>query len=80
MTKSTEDPDMAAVLERAERDLEFVNETGQKEDIAMVTGIQRSLHSKANEHFTFGHFEQSSQIKQAGAAYKWRGSASLQSQ
>ena len=57
MTKSTDDPDMAAVLERAKRDLEFVNETGQKEDIAMVTGIQRSLHSKANEHFTFGHFE-----------------------
>ena len=57
MTKSTDDPDMAAVLERAKRDLEFVNETGQKEDIAMVTGIQRSLHSKANESFTFGHFE-----------------------
>jgi len=57
LTKSTNNPDKDAVLENAQRDLEFVNETGQKEDIAVVTGIQRSLHSKANETFTFGHFE-----------------------
>lgn len=57
MTKSTDNPDLEAVLNDAKRDLEFVNETGQKEDIALVTGIQRSLASKANESFTFGHFE-----------------------
>ena len=57
MTKSTHNSDMDAVLADAKRDLEFVNETGQVEDIAMVTGIQRSLHSNANQVFTFGHYE-----------------------
>jgi len=57
MTKSTENPDREAVLETATRDLEFVNGTGQQEDIALVTSIQRSLPSGANEAFTFGHFE-----------------------
>ena len=61
MTKSPgrygDNPDTDTILDAAQRDLEFVNETGQKEDIAMVTAIQRSLHSKANETFTFGHFE-----------------------
>lgn len=57
MTKSTDNPDSEAVLETARRDLDFVNGTGQVEDIAMVQGIQRSLHSGANEVFTFGHFE-----------------------
>ena len=57
MTKSTDEAGKAAALEAAKRDIAFVNETGQQEDIAMVTGIQRSLHSKANTAFTFGHFE-----------------------
>jgi len=57
MTKSTDNPDRDAVLETARRDLKFVNGTGQQEDIAMVTGIQRSLPSNANDAFTFGHFE-----------------------
>jgi hypothetical protein len=37
--------------------LEFVNGTGQTEDIAMVEGIQRSLKTGANDALTFGHFE-----------------------
>ncbi len=57
MTKSADEADEAAALEAAKRDLVFVNGTGQKEDIAMVSSIQRSLHSKANDVFTFGHFE-----------------------
>lgn len=57
MTKSTDDPDTEAVIERAKHDFAFVIETGQPEDIAMVTGIQRSLAARANEAFTFGHFE-----------------------
>jgi len=57
ITKSTTESDKESVLKDAKRDLAFVNETGQKEDIAMVTGIQRSLHSDANETFTFGQFE-----------------------
>ncbi len=57
MTKSTNEADKERAIEDANRDMAFVNDTGQIEDIAMVTGIQRSLDSKANEMFTFGHFE-----------------------
>ncbi len=57
ITKSTDHTGRAAALKAAKRDLAFVNETGQQEDIAAVTGIQRGLHSGANETFTFGHFE-----------------------
>jgi len=57
MTKSTHKIGSDAAIKAAKHDLAFVNETGQQEDIAMVTGIQRSLHSKANKTFTFGHFE-----------------------
>ena len=57
LTKTSSNPDKDAVLKTAARDLEFVNGTGQAEDIAMVSGIQRSLHSGANEAFIFGHFE-----------------------
>jgi len=57
MTKSTDNPDIEAVMKTAKKDLEFVNGTGQQEDIAMVTAIQRSLHSGANDAFTFGHYE-----------------------
>jgi len=57
VTKSTDNPDKEAVIETAKRDLAFVNGTGQQEDIALVSGIQRSLPARANEVFTFGHFE-----------------------
>ena len=57
ITKSTDEAGREAALAAAKKDLAFVNETGQHEDIAMVTGIQRSLNSKANDVFTFGHFE-----------------------
>jgi len=57
MTKSTDNPDTEAVIEAAKRDLAFVNGTGQQEDIALVSGIQRSLPANANEVFTFGHYE-----------------------
>lgn len=57
MTKSTDEAGKNAALKAAKRDIAFVNETGQQEDIDMVTGIQRSLQSDANKTFTFGHFE-----------------------
>lgn len=57
LTKSETVGDEDTVLKTAARDLEFVNGTGQTEDIAMVSGIQRSLNSGANTAFTFGHFE-----------------------
>jgi phenylpropionate dioxygenase-like ring-hydroxylating dioxygenase large terminal subunit len=41
----------------AERDAEFVRETGAAEDRAVVRDIQRSLGSGANEVFTYGLFE-----------------------
>ena len=43
--------------ERAKRDASFVADTGGKEDAAVVRGIQESLASGANEHFTYGKFE-----------------------
>jgi phenylpropionate dioxygenase-like ring-hydroxylating dioxygenase large terminal subunit len=43
--------------ESAKRDREFVNDTGGREDLAVVVAIQRSLASGANEFFTFGRFE-----------------------
>ena len=57
MTKSATPEHKDDALKAAKKDLAFVNETGQLEDLAMVTGIQRSLHSEANDVFTFGHFE-----------------------
>ena len=57
LTRSTDAAGRDKAIEAAKRDLAFVNETGQQEDIAMVTGIQKSLHSGANEVFTFGAFE-----------------------
>src|SRR5262249_22430537 len=41
----------------ARRDAEFVNTTGAREDREIALAIQRSLASRANEFFTFGHFE-----------------------
>lgn len=57
LTRSTDEAGRDTAIEDAKRDLAFVNETGQKEDIDLVTGIQKSLHSGANEVFTFGAFE-----------------------
>jgi len=49
--------DAASAVESAERDSGFVAQTGALEDVELVTSIQRSIGSGANEHFTFGHFE-----------------------
>lgn len=54
MARTNGDP---AVLEEAKRDASFVNETGAAEDLEIVLAIQRSIRSRANEYFTFGHFE-----------------------
>tara|TARA_R110001599_G_scaffold353688_1_gene595388 strand:- start:74203 stop:75336 length:1134 start_codon:yes stop_codon:yes gene_type:complete len=42
---------------KARHDATFVSDTGQTEDIALAKSIQASLHSGANEHFTFGRYE-----------------------
>jgi len=44
-------------LEEAQRDVQFVNESGQEEDREAARAIQMSLVSQANSHFTFGYFE-----------------------
>ena len=44
-------------LAEAKRDREFVGTTGAVEDRRVVTAIQRSIGSGANDVFTFGHFE-----------------------
>lgn len=44
-------------LEEAQRDAQFVNESGQDEDREAARAIQESVPSQANDHFTFGHFE-----------------------
>lgn len=44
-------------LEKARNDAAFVRTTGQSEDIALAKSIQASLHSGANDHFTFGRYE-----------------------
>lgn len=44
-------------LERAERDVGFVRNSGGAEDAAAVRAIQAGLDSGANQHFTFGQFE-----------------------
>lgn len=44
-------------LAEAVRDRDFVGTTGAVEDLAVVTSIQKSIGSGANDAFTFGHFE-----------------------
>jgi phenylpropionate dioxygenase-like ring-hydroxylating dioxygenase large terminal subunit len=44
-------------LEKARHDASFVQDSGQTEDIALAKSIQASLHSGANEVFTFGYYE-----------------------
>ena len=41
----------------AERDVDFVRNSGGAEDVAVIQDIQRSLRSRANDAFTFGLFE-----------------------
>ena len=47
-----------AGVEKARNVAAFVSTTGQAEDIALAKSIQASLHSGANEVFTFGRYEQ----------------------
>ena len=44
-------------IEDAQRDAQFVNDSGQEEDRAAAAAIQVTLASGANSHLTFGHFE-----------------------
>lgn len=44
-------------LVEARRDRDFVGNTGAQEDLAVVTSIQKSIGSGANDAFTFGKFE-----------------------
>ena len=44
-------------LAEARRDQEFVGNVGAVEDLAVVSSIQRGIHSGANEVFTFGQYE-----------------------
>lgn len=57
LTNPSKKDNLVAASKTAQNDLDFVNETGQTEDIAVVEGIQRSLHTNANEYLTFGAFE-----------------------
>jgi hypothetical protein len=41
----------------AERDVNFVKQTGGAEDLAITHAIQRGLATGANDAFTFGHYE-----------------------
>jgi len=41
----------------AKKDAEFVGNTGQDEDREAARAIQETLHTKANNHLTFGYFE-----------------------
>jgi phenylpropionate dioxygenase-like ring-hydroxylating dioxygenase large terminal subunit len=50
------DPGEEALAE-AKRDKDFVGNTGAQEDLAVVTSIQKSIGSGANEVFTFGEYE-----------------------
>ncbi|MDP6927937.1 MAG: SRPBCC family protein, partial [Rhodospirillales bacterium] len=49
--------DAAEKLAEAKRDARFVKDTGLDEDRHAARAIQAGLASKANRHFTFGHFE-----------------------
>ena len=49
--------DDPAALAEAKRDADFVGNTGAQEDRAVVQAIQRGLGSRANDAFTFGHYE-----------------------
>jgi len=57
MTHTKGQADKETALANALKDREFVSQTGQEEDIAVVEAAQLSLASGANTHLTFGHFE-----------------------
>ena len=44
-------------LERAKKDVRFLAETGNVEDLEVIGGIQASVNSGANRHYRFGRFE-----------------------
>ena len=44
-------------VEKSKRDASFVQDGGLLEDREAARGIQESLETRANDHFTFGHFE-----------------------
>ena len=50
-------PDRPITLEAAQRDVAFVNDSGQEEDRAAARAIQETLTTDANSHLTFGYFE-----------------------
>jgi hypothetical protein len=47
----------SVTLEDAERDAQFVTESGQDEDRAAACSIQETVTAQANSHLTFGYFE-----------------------
>ena len=55
MNASTDD--LPITLEAAQRDVEFVNNSGQAEDRAAACAIQETVGTSANNHLTFGYFE-----------------------
>ena len=55
MNASTDDRPIT--LEAAQRDVEFVNNSGQAEDRAAACAIQETVGTSANNHLTFGYFE-----------------------
>ena len=57
LTDPMGDQDEETVIAAAKKDLDFVSQTGQQEDVALVEAIQRSLNSGANDEFIFGEFE-----------------------
>lgn len=57
LTNQTKDGDQQAAIEAAQRDMNFVSQTGAQEDLALVSSIQKSINSAANDVFTFGYFE-----------------------
>ena len=57
LTKKDADADIDDAA-KAARDAAFVGDTGGKEDAAVLRAIQNGLASGANEHFTYGLFEQ----------------------
>ena len=57
LTDPVGDQDEETVIAVAKKDLDFVSQTGQQEDTALVEAIQRSLNSDANDEFIFGEYE-----------------------
>jgi phenylpropionate dioxygenase-like ring-hydroxylating dioxygenase large terminal subunit len=55
LTNGGVDPEQA--LAAAQRDAEFVGNSGAAEDRAVIEAIQRGIDSGANDAFTFGRFE-----------------------